>query len=65
MVKEYQALFKNETWELTDLPMGIKALRCKWVYKMKTNADGFTERYKARLVIKGYSPVKGIDYVGT
>jgi len=36
-------------------------LAAKWVYKMKHYPDG-TPRYKARLVVKGYEQVKGVDF---
>ena len=33
----------------------------KWVFRIKTEPDG-KKRFKARLVVKGYSQRKGIDY---
>lgn len=62
MNKELQALTKNETWELTMLPEGKKAIGCKWVYKTKLNHDGTVERFKARLVAIGYQQVEGQDF---
>ncbi|KAL0361235.1 UNVERIFIED_CONTAM: Retrovirus-related Pol polyprotein from transposon RE2 [Sesamum radiatum] len=64
MDRELQAFETNCTWILTTLPMGKKAIGCKWVYKTKLKADGSVERYKARLVAKGYNQVEGIDYTG-
>ena len=46
---------KAKTWELVQLPPNKKAIGCRWVYKVKTKSDGFLERYKARLLAKGYS----------
>ena len=60
--EEMQSLKENNTWELTELPKGRKAIGCKWVFKIKRKADGTVERYKARLVAKGYSQKEGIDY---
>ncbi|KAH9726734.1 protein kinase domain-containing protein [Citrus sinensis] len=62
MRKEIQALEDNETWTVESLPPGKQAINCKWVYKIKYNADGTIERYKARLVILGNKQVVGIDY---
>ena len=41
---------------------GVKPIRCRWVYKVKYNTDGSVNRYKARLVVKGYSHQHDIDY---
>jgi hypothetical protein len=32
MQEELQALKKNDTWELVNLPAGKRVIRCKWVY---------------------------------
>ncbi|KAE8676644.1 hypothetical protein F3Y22_tig00111582pilonHSYRG00249 [Hibiscus syriacus] len=62
MDEEIKAIEKNDTWELTSLPKGHKAIGVKWVYKTKQNTKGEIERHKARLVAKGYSQKAGIDY---
>ena len=59
---EYDALMENGTWRLAKLPKGRKAIACKWVFKIKRQADGSIERYKARLCAKGFSQVEGVDY---
>ena len=59
MSKELDTLHKNHTWDMVDLPPGQYLVDCRWVYKIKVKADGFVERYKAHLV------VKGIDYEET
>jgi len=63
--EEYNALMKNETWSLTDLPANKKAIRCKWVFKTKTDHMGNIVRYKARLVAKDCAQRPGIDYLET
>jgi hypothetical protein len=61
-VKEMQAHIENGTWELVKLPPGRKAIGSKWVFKVKRNANGSIERYKARLVAQGFSQRPGIDF---
>ena len=55
MVEEMEALDKNEAWDLVELPDGRKPIGSKWVFKKKLNAAGKVEKYKSRLVAKGYS----------
>nr|GEY96230.1 copia-type polyprotein [Tanacetum cinerariifolium] len=60
---EIEAIEKNNTWHLIDLPKDAKCIRVKWVYKTKLNENGEVEKYKARLVAKGYGQEYGIDYM--
>lgn len=55
MDEEIRSIEKKNTWELVSLPNVNKSIGVKWVYKARNNAKGEIERYKARLVTKGYS----------
>ncbi|CAI7849891.1 unnamed protein product [Closterium sp. NIES-53] len=59
---EFQSHMENETWTLTNLPPGRKALDCTWVLRVKTDAEGRLERRKTRLAIKGFQQREGIDF---
>jgi len=62
MVDEMAYLYKNEAWSLVELTAIRKPIESKWVFKKKMNAEGKVEKYKSRLVAKGYSQVSGIDF---
>ncbi|PNX68054.1 hypothetical protein L195_g055961, partial [Trifolium pratense] len=62
MDKEIEAIERNGTWKLTDLPRSAKVIGVKWIYKTKLNERGEIEKYKARLVAKGYAQRYGTDY---
>jgi hypothetical protein len=47
MAIEHESLRKNQTWDLTSLPLGENLIGCKWVYKVKYNANGTLDKYKA------------------
>lgn len=51
---EIKALEENSTWEIVHLPKGKTVIGSKWVYKIKYKANGEVERFKGRLVAKGY-----------
>ncbi|KAL0348974.1 UNVERIFIED_CONTAM: Retrovirus-related Pol polyprotein from transposon TNT 1-94 [Sesamum angustifolium] len=55
----------NHTWDLEDLPVGSKPIKCKWIFKKKIKPDGSIDKFKARLVVVGYTQKKGIDYFDT
>ena len=59
------ALEKNGTWTITDLPVGKRPVGCKWIFTIKYKADGSVERFKARLVARGFTQSYGIDYQET
>ena len=62
MDNEIDSIVKNQTWQLTDLPKGHKAIALKWVFKLKRDTNGDIIKHKARLVAKGYVQRHGIDY---
>jgi hypothetical protein len=62
MVEEMESLQKNETWDLFKLPSGRNLVGSKWVFKKKMNATGQVEKFESRLVAKGYSQFKGVDF---
>ncbi|KAG9453117.1 hypothetical protein H6P81_006021 [Aristolochia fimbriata] len=62
MDKEIASIEKNDTWTLTNLPLGKKSIGVKWVYKTKYHSNGKIDKLKACLVVKGYHKKSGIDY---
>ena len=65
MKEELMMIEKNQTWELVDRPTHKKAIGVKWVYRTKLNPDGFVNKRKARLVVKGYAQMFGIEFTET
>jgi hypothetical protein len=62
---EMESILSNETSELVDRPYGCEPMRCKWVFKKKLRPDDTIDKYKARLVSKGYTQKEGEDFFDT
>ena len=62
---EYSSLMEHKTWELVKAHEGRNIIDSKWVFKVKTNADGTIERHKARLVVRGFTQTAGVDFEET
>jgi len=62
--EELHSLHSNYTWDYIrpeDVPSGVKPISSKWVFKTKQLSGGGI-RYKARLVIRGYEQIPGVDF---
>ncbi|XP_016690648.1 uncharacterized protein [Gossypium hirsutum] len=56
---------EKKTWELVDRPLDRKIIGVRWVFRTKLNPDGSVNKFKARLVLKGYAQVFRVDYSET
>jgi len=65
MQDEYDALMQNNTQTLTTLPSVANVVGCKWVFKNKYNFDDSLQRYRERLVAKGFHQCEGHDFTNT
>jgi hypothetical protein len=62
MKSEMDSIKKHEVWDLVKLPPKAKPIACRWVYKVKTDENGALNKFRARLVVKGFAQREGIDY---
>jgi len=62
MVDKMEYLHKNEASDLVWLLAARKPIGSKCVFKKKINVEGKLEKYKTRLLAKGYSQVRRIDF---
>src|SRR5579871_4038471 len=59
---EYKSLIDNQTWKLVLLPEGRPIVECKWIFRHKLGADRIIQRFRIRLVAKGFTQTYGVDY---
>ena len=60
--KEFRKLTDIGTWRLESAPAGLKPIECKWIFDVRPSADGSVKKFKARLVVQGFSQRAGIDF---
>jgi hypothetical protein len=65
MQEEFDALQRNQTWELVVCPPRANVITGKWVFKHKLRSDGTLERYKARWVVRGFRQHAGVNFTDT
>jgi Reverse transcriptase (RNA-dependent DNA polymerase) len=62
MRSEIQSMYDNQVWNLVDLPEGAHSIENKWVFKRKLDVDGNLTTFKARLVMKVFKQIQGVNY---
>ena len=65
MEKELVAMDALGVFEWCFIPLGSNLITCKWIFVTKWNADGSPNKYKARLVARGFTQVHGLDCFDT
>lgn len=60
--EEYDSLVRNDVFDLVPLPNRKKLIQNRWVFSIKRDRKGNILRHKGRLVAKGFTQRKGIDY---
>jgi hypothetical protein len=65
MQSEMDAVEKNRTWELADLPRGHRVITLKWVFKLKRDEAGAIVKHKAHLMACNFVQREGIDFNDT
>ena len=58
-------MLSHGTWDLVTRPEGNNIVTCRWVFTVKYKPDGAVNRYKARLVARGFTQEYGVDYIET
>jgi hypothetical protein len=59
------SLEQARMWTTVSYPAGKNVVRWKWVFRLKRKADGSINKYKAHLVMRGFTQIYGVDYYDT
>jgi hypothetical protein len=56
---------RPEPGQQSHIQLEKNVVGCKWVFRLKRRADRSIDKYKARLVMRGFTQIYGIDYYDT
>lgn len=62
MRDEIDSIKAHGVWSLVEPPKDRRPLTCRWVYKIKTTAENKIDRFRSRLVVRGFNAVEGLDF---
>ena len=62
---EMDYMMKNQVWKLVGLPPPHKSIGNKYIFKIKRRVDGMIDKFKTRLVAKGFTQIERVDYEKT
>lgn len=60
---EFEAIVRNNTWTLVPKPLDCKPITTKWLYNVKLKSGSSLEKYKSKVVARGYKQQYDIDYL--
>lgn len=65
MIVELNSILHNRTWDLVAVTENMNIVGCRWIFTIKYLPNGDIDRYKARIVAKGYHQQPGVDFTDT
>jgi hypothetical protein len=65
MDRKINVLEQAGTWTTVPCPTDKNIVGCKWVFRLKRKANGSVEKYKVRLIARGFMQIHGVDYFDT
>lgn len=60
MQKEIKSIDKNKTWIEVEMPNNSEILNTKWIFSFKPLEDTIENKYKTRLVVRGFAQYKNL-----
>ena len=63
--EEMVSFDETDTFTLVPYQPDMHILGCRWIFRIKLNADGTVKCLRSRLVVKCYDQEQGIDYLDT